>query len=222
MFKKIIRSRFNCTVILIITLLYLTFSIIDIFINPRSLQASYLKFASIVLCFALATNLYRKSGDKHDSKYVIVALFFTMIADIFLLFNLSHFAGVFIFCIVQLIYIKRYNCHAFKFALVTIMLLPFIILFRPLNPLHILAGCYAILILTTFYTTFKVKLPHFNLKCIRLGMLLFILCDVHVALYNLLSRSNPYHQIATVLMWTFYLPAQVLLAMSTYHARKSR
>jgi len=222
MLKKILRNRINFMIISAIVLLYVTFLTMDIFIQVRSLEASSLKFTSIVLCLLLAINLARNSGDKTDSKYVVVALFFTMIADIFLLFNLSHFAGVATFCVVQLIYIKRYHRKLFIFALIIATLIPPAIFFLPFEPLHVLAGAYAIFILTTFFATFKAKLPAFNLKCIRLGMLLFILCDLHVALYNQLSSSSSYYSVAAILMWVFYLPAQVLLTLSAYHQRKYR
>ncbi|MBR5755697.1 MAG: hypothetical protein IKX97_07780, partial [Erysipelotrichaceae bacterium] len=44
------------------------------------------------------------------------------------------------------------------------------------------------------------------------GLFLFVLCDVCVGLHNLLPAGKPY-DIATFLMWVFYLPSQVLISI---------
>jgi len=196
------------------------FIAIDIFFYARSFPANYLKFASIVLCFLLAVNLWRTSGNKSDSKFVVGALIFTMIADIFLLFNLNKIAGVISFCVVQLIYLKRYHNKSFIFGLtVAILAIPAAFLL-PFEPLLVVASAYALLILTTFVSTFRTKMPRFNLLCIHFGMLLFILCDVHVALYNQLPWRSDYYEISVIAIWIFYLPSQLLLALSAYYPRE--
>ena len=48
----------------------------------------------------------------------------------------------------------------------------------------------------------------------RLGMLLFIACDINVLLKNIIPRGNVLFTVSIVLMWAFYLPAQTLLALS--------
>jgi hypothetical protein len=54
-----------------------------------------------------------------------------------------------------------------------------------------------------------------------IGMFLFLLCDINVGLFNLSGYismpENLYHTIysfSSILMWTFYAPAQVLIALS--------
>ena len=221
MLKKILKNPINFAFVLIISILYVSFITIDIFFYARALPANYLKFASVVLCFLLAVNLYRTSSNKSDSRHVVGALIFTMIADIFLLFNLSHYAGVLSFSIVQLIYQKRHNIRFFIFGMIVATLTLPATFILPFEHLHIAAGAYAILILTTFVSTFWALLPRFNLGCIRLGMILFILCDIHVALYNQLPWGSNYYEISAVAIWIFYLPSQLLLALSAYHPRES-
>ncbi len=59
-----------------------------------------------------------------------------------------------------------------------------------------------------------------------IGMLLFLLCDINVGLYNLSGfiamPENAYHLIyavSSLLMWTFYAPAQVLIAISSRYSK---
>ena len=58
-------------------------------------------------------------------------------------------------------------------------------------------------------------------KMFLTGLVLFLLCDLNVMIYNLGSfinlSSNFYHMLQTssvVLMWAFYLPSQVLIVLS--------
>ena len=54
-----------------------------------------------------------------------------------------------------------------------------------------------------------------------IGLILFLLCDINVLLFNLSSYINVSSQMyavlqiaSTVLMWAFYLPSQVLIVLS--------
>lgn len=204
-----------------LVLLYVTFLAQDIFSAVNIIPAIYLKYASIMLCFLLAFSLYTKSSDKKDSKYVVLALLLTLIADIFLIFTSHYSAGVFFFCLVQLTYLKRHNTRFFMTGLQFIPVAALAYFFMPLDFLYIIAGLYGALILTCFISSFKTTLPKFNKMAIRIGLILFILCDIHVALFNLLPRSHNYFAIAAVAMWFFYLPSQVMLAFSAGHFKKT-
>ena len=202
-----------------IIILYAAFLSLDIFSLPRSIESRHFKYASIVLCFILAALLYQQSADKRDSRYVVLALTFTMLADIFLLFTNYKIIGIFFFCLMQLTYLKRYNIRFFYAGICFAGIAILVHLFLPIGPLYVIAGLYAILIVSCFLATFRTKLPKFNLYCVRMGMLLFILCDINVALYNQASASSNYYRFVTVAMWLFYLPAQFLLAMSAAYPR---
>jgi len=176
-----------------------------------------MKYASIILCFILAFAGYLMSANKKDSKYVLIALGFTLTADIFLLFTTDDFAGVFFFCLVQLTYLKRYNEKFLKFGLVAAVTFICAFFILPFDATYMISGLYALLIVSTFASTFTTKIPKINVKLAQFGMLLFILCDIHVALYNVLPRDHWYYQIVMVAMWFFYLPSQVLIALSASH-----
>ena len=217
--KQIVKHRLNAILIIGIVILYVAFLSLDIFSIPRSMASRYLKYTTIVLCFLLATSLYHQSSDKRDSQYVVIALLFTMLADIFLLFTSNQIAGVFFFCLVQLTYLKRYHTGFFKVGICLGGIAMIVHLLLPFQPLYVIAGLYAILIVSCFGSTFRTKLPKFNLYSVRIGMALFILCDIHVALFNQLSTSSNYYRFVTVAMWLFYLPSQLTLAISASHPK---
>lgn len=90
-----------------------------------------------------------------------------------------------------------------------------------------LAITYATLFLTTIAVTFLYfnqnkapKLPRFNKILIVLGLILFALCDINVMLYNLPRYlhvriiSIHVQDNINALIWIFYLPSQLLLAIS--------
>jgi len=212
--KQIFKNHQNTKLIIGIIILYITFLSIDIFSVFRLLSSAYLKYASIVLCFLLALTSYRKSNNKQDSKYVVIAFIFTLIADIFLLFTGNKIAGILFFCLVQLTYLKRNNRCFFKFGIYVSMIAIVIQLFAVFDSLYIIATLYAFLIVACAISTFKTDLPKFNLYCVKIGMILFILCDIHVALFNYSSPRFNYSHFASIAIWLFYLPAQFLLALS--------
>jgi len=216
--KQILKQPLYIGLMTGIAVLYVAFLSLDIFIlTSRSNLSLQLKYAAMVLCFLLALSLYGQSSNKKDSKFVVIALIFTLIADIFLLFTNYDFAGVFFFCLVQLTYLKRYNSRFFAFGLALTPIALLVYFLTSISALFIIAGLYAALILSCFVSTFHTLLPEFNRKCVRWGMVLFILCDIHVALFNRIPRNIAYFQVAAVAMWLFYLPSQLLLALSAHH-----
>ncbi|MDI9497192.1 MAG: hypothetical protein QM270_01735 [Bacillota bacterium] len=88
-----------------------------------------------------------------------------------------------------------------------------------------LATAYAVLLLTAVLYSWRTsgELPR-NASCHiagraeryawRAGMLLFLACDLNVLLFNLLPATSLLWRLASVLMWFFYLPSQLLLALA--------
>ena len=48
----------------------------------------------------------------------------------------------------------------------------------------------------------------------RLGIMLFLACDLNVLFFNVLPAGHVLVRAASVLMWFFYLPSQLLLALA--------
>ena len=76
------------------------------------------------------------------------------------------------------------------------------------------------LIISVTVSTFHAPQPRLNTLFSRIGMCLFLACDVNVAIFNALPAGLPTHTASIVLMWFFYLPAQTLLALSACKWRR--
>jgi hypothetical protein len=55
------------------------------------------------------------------------------------------------------------------------------------------------------------------------GLILFLLCDINVGLFNMIDVTNVNHRqlltvyhFSAIAMWMFYLPAQILIVLSKY------
>lgn len=197
--------------------LYLAILSFDFLSTPDYRWLSELKFTSILLCFLLAALLYQTSTNQKDSRFVVIGLFFTVIADVNLVLVNAHVLGVFFFCLVQLTYLRRLTMRYFWFSMIVVTTAILFAFFISSQTLYVLAALYAFLILSVTTATWRSKLPRFNKRCASWGMLLFILCDLHVALSNQLPASHGYSEMASDLIWLFYLPSQVLLAMSGWY-----
>ena len=220
--KHILKTQLYTIMIICIFALYLSFLTIDIYTIHNSTFSSILKYISILLCFILSLLFYQKSTNRKDSRLVCLALLCTLAADVFLLFGLNQIFGVFLFCIVQLIYLRRFSPRNFKIgAYISASIFLFLsickIISFSLPTLYIIAGLYAYLIIACTISTFFTPLPKFNRTCVQVGMILFMLCDLNVALFNTLPSNSGYYHIAAFSMWLFYLPSQLLLSISSHH-----
>lgn len=184
------------------SLLYLTFIIMD-YIDVNS---TCIKYLGIILCFVYS--VYSKKQCK------AVALFFTLVADLFLLVLLSNYElGVAMFIFAQLSYlyylgnIDKDDFHAFLVVRIIIVALGTIVLHLTSNIslLNELVLIYFSNLLINCINAFRTKE-----KLFALGLLLFVCCDICVGLFNT-GCDNP---LITILMWIFYLPSQVLMVLS--------
>lgn len=185
----------------------------------------YIKFAGIVLCFLLSILIGRDSHDSVDIKLLIGALFFTVAADYFLLFGKNLKLGVLFFCIVQSIYTIRHSRKTvltrFYYMVVSVILIiaiflaSFIHIYKADQILKAILFLYGgLLLISTFSairTTWFDGYPKNASTKIAAGLVLFMLCDINVALFN---TSNSFSNISGFLIWIFYFPSQVLLALS--------
>ena len=198
-------------------LLYAAFLVLDLSgILPA--VSTGLKFASIALV-ALA-GLTAVSSP--DGRIVAAALTLTAAADVFLLLLDAHYiTGVAVFISVQALYtIRLCRLSGSKSTL-------------HLTARVLLAGAACSLTLTRFsrlealaagyITWFFLNLAQSaalaaqtkNRRHARFaaGLALFFLCDLCVGVHNL--PQNALSGFADIAMWAFYLPGQVLIALST-------
>lgn len=222
----------QCIFLSIMTLLYVAFMFCDFF-DVLSRLSNILKFSSIVGCFfySMSHRLFQ-SSDK-ELLFINVGLFFTVISDIFLLFTDFYFCGVLSFCIVQMIYFCRimvwrqegYRKHIIIRCFATFACLCLLMVSQiELDWLLVITIFYFVNFVNNLILLFLTNKSKKHLTSYRLffyGMTLFFLCDLSVGIFNLSSYLPIRGYLmqclftgATFGMWGFYLPGQVLIALS--------
>lgn len=233
--------------VLYICFLYLDFSKNNSSISSVIKYTSILICLLFVL-FPVKEGLNWTNTTIHDSKDILLlrfALIFTFISDYFLLFTNKIIAGLLTFIIVQLLYLLRiFNwkldtslinrskqplyLYFFRNILITILvLMPICVFLRKprLDTIFIvvLAAFYFVSLLINLIDSIKIysKTRSVRAKMFAAGLLLFILCDINVGLFNLVYfiPINPFiytklYNISSIAMWLFYLPSQVLISLS--------
>lgn len=233
-----IKTRKSISILLvIIALLYITFLYMDIFHGELFMISNLLKLISVILCFSLSLLVRNQGLGIKDLTLLRLGLFITIIGDLFLLVLNSHYIlGIFLFSLVQTIYIVRYdiqniweNIKRSLIILFSLILIYGILNYgvREIDFLIIISLYYFITLLTSLMKSiraYKLKLyPNPNRFMIVLAMFLFLLCDLNVGLYNITKTTSFLPQygsllsnISSILIWLFYLPSQVLLSLSGY------
>jgi len=197
-----------------------------------------IKFLVVALCFVIALISYRYSYSKRDWAFLVVGMGFTVISDYFLVLRHNYPMGVFTFCFVHIAYILRVSINRekslmFVFAAIGSGVLFYgIFSFLPfLNTLVLVAGIYATLFVLDLIHHAKFcrhggenNLPKLNRYIMMLGLILFALCDIHVLIFNLPNHipSFPAELAARSenQIWLYYIPSQILLAISAVHWKK--
>ena len=194
--------------------LYAAFLTWDLTIGGRG--SNPIKYAGILLCLGYSLYLERRGG----SRLVPAALTLTALADVFLLLLDSHYAlGVGLFCLVQGLYLVRiFRSNGGKslwgLRIVLFLLAPLVLKrLGLLLPLNVLALFY----FSNFLCNALASLgcPGRNMRLFSLGLWLFLCCDLCVGLFQSPELASPaVGAFVQVGMWLFYLPAQVLIALS--------
>ena len=175
-----------------------------------------IKYAAILLCglFALLWAAFG-GGDR----LVAAAMLLTGGADTFLLeLNVHYEAGLLLFCGVQACYFLRLyrTCGRSLWGLRLLLLglslgaLCIVDLWEPLNLL-------ALLYFTGFVCNILLSrvCAGKEMKCFAVGLCLFLCCDLCVAAYQFPQMlPQAVFEFVRVGMWLFYLPGQVLIALS--------
>ena len=222
-----LKKVFLILVLLVELFLYTLFLYFDF--NDINIEISnWLKYVGIIICF-LASLIPIFSKNSAKSQYFIpFSLFFTLVSDYFLLINTDknlYIFGVVIFIIVQLsyfIYIEtlKKNKTSFLISLIFRIILSSILIIVlsiiRFDLLSIVSACYFVELLMNFITSLSlIKINKFFL-IFSIGLLLFIGCDISVGLTNLDLFEGHIKNLVSNLMWTFYLPSQVLISFSNY------
>lgn len=228
--------------VLIQICLYGVFLSLDL-ADGNVLLSARIKFSIILICFCYA--LFTKKGaDKGIIFCLRGAMLFTAISDLLILFLDYYFYGVLSFILVQQLYgirnsialsirdplkQNRYLRNAFilriSIQLITTGLLSFLLTLAGVKPdrLFFASVFYFICILTNVIFSVKAYFgkPCFGNLIFSVGMVLFLLCDINVGIFNMAgfvsvpeSVYGVLYAFSSILMWTFYAPSQVLIALS--------
>ncbi|WP_184088830.1 lysoplasmalogenase family protein [Anaerocolumna cellulosilytica] len=209
----------------------------------------WIKFIGILVCFlfvlsrdSLTTKNHRYVIEsKTDSCIMATALAFTVLSDYFILVRNIYIPGLITFIAVQILYLVRLSLwermdkkENKSIKKLLFLIYPNIILcLLILLLLHMSSIRFEpILVLSTFYfisiirNTIKavyaaLKKRHKAAVTFAGGMVLFLLCDINVGIFNLSDFVTlPYlifsklYEFSVIGMWLFYLPSQVLVALS--------
>lgn len=219
--------------ILYVFFLYMDFCNMKIFISSK-----YIKYLCILLCFLLSI-LFTKIPFINIVKYrdillLELALFITAIADLCLVILDFHILGVIFFSLVQITYCVRYTVKKVKITLINFFItFQFIVLLYAITSIFIekinvlipVSLFYTICLITSVIKAIKAwkndLYPSPNKYMVIFGMILFLLCDICVALSNLteiLPLTGDFiirmQKTSTLLIWFFYVPSQLILALS--------
>jgi hypothetical protein len=207
--KRAISLWLIAVFLLLECLLYAAFLSLDLM--GRGWQTIELKYAGILLCFLFALLCAFRGGDK----LVAPALALTAVADWFLLVRNDHLAlGVAVFLCVQTVYLIRLRLWGAPQALwlrAGLALLAGVTLYllKMATPLNLLAGLYFSQLLSNTLLAWTCR--H---KLFAVGLTLFVCCDICVGLFNSGLPIPALYGFISVGMWLFYLPSQVLIALS--------
>jgi hypothetical protein len=159
------------------------------------------------------------SPRKRDARLQVITFAFTLVADYFLLFTDDFALGVIIFWGAHLTAILRYR-RQWRMAGVILVCIGMVscLMLAALGMggavLYVASGVYTVLIVSVTVAAFMYEQGRFGDVCSRLGMILFLCCDVNLAIFNTTQVGTVLNDISAPLMWTFYLPAQILLSLS--------
>ena len=204
--------------------LYAAFLALDL-LSPGSGWDVPLKYLSVWLCFLFVL----ANGRETDGHLMAAALAFTLLADLFLLvLDRWYPAGVAAFCGAQALYLVRMarlrpEGLPLRLVLRGCAAAAALVLVWHLGALDGLTAL-SLLYFSQLACNAMESLSLPALRGFSLGLLLFLCCDVCVGLRNLSawfpSAAGPLLDFARVGMWLFYLPSQVLIALSVNQQRK--
>lgn len=208
-------------VVFVLTELYLFFTSQFGF----TMEVDKVHYICVLLCFVYAFGcVFAKKQGKRDSQYILLGLFFTCIADFFLILRNSLYeAGITAFFFAQCCYFiyltvqwnQEKRTHSFKLRIIIAGILSIAVMVkaRQFSMFALVVTLYGVF----FIGNVKAAVMEFRKhKLYTVGLVLFILCDICVGVSNLemAGIQNPLKYVFFELVWCFYIPSQVCIALS--------
>lgn len=213
--------------------LFIAFLYADIFLISNGNEVSiYIKYSTIILCFIITLLIGKDGFNSRDTLLVQLARILTVIADYFLLIKDDFKLGILCFCAVQIIYIIRHSLmekQVYKNAVFLFIASLFAIVSSKIIKISnfdgelLFIGCiYAAFLLTSVYCGVRAlkssNYPKNSALLICIGLILFLFCDLNVALFNIVQYIgyDKYTLLTVFLIWLFYFPSQLMLSLSGF------
>jgi hypothetical protein len=235
-FNKLITK----VIVSIILLLYIFFLYMDFYNVKFFIASAYIKYLCILLCFLLSILSTKKPligteiVNHRDIVLLRLGMFITVIADLCLVIFNFYILGVVFFSLVQITYCVRYTTKRLNVILTNFFIVFIGIAFlywiaslfvEEINMLLPISLFYFICLLTSVSKAIKSSKNNLYTSptkyMIILGMILFLLCDICVGLSNITVNAPlsgyfmiRFREIICFLIWFFYIPSQLLLALS--------
>lgn len=223
--------------LIIEAIFYTLYLALDLRFRHTLILSDIFKYAGIIVCFLYTCQLSLKHPPaKGKAMYLVWCAFLVLFSDYCLLFTHHYLPGILIFAVVQCLYFM-YQAGPRKLPLFFIEALliavPAAILLAFIWGLHSFliypAAFYMALLMINVAHAFSQwhQDPCRQHLYFAVGLLLYGLCDLNVGLMNapgFFSDATPaalhvlaapaVQEMTTYAMWLFYLPAQVLIALS--------
>ncbi|BCN31697.1 hypothetical protein [Anaeromicropila herbilytica] len=219
------------------SIIYIRFLYLDISRNENYDLIAYIKYSGIVLCVIFQFLYYWKQ--KNDTIILRFAILGTAFADYFLVIAEDNTPGVLMFMIVQLLYMvritnidrtKENKIRVLSFRYIMILLntsvISMILLYFKVyvDFLFMITCIYFQSLVVNVVCAVKITVKNKKVTSNRIfaiGMVLFLLCDINVGLFNLSQYMTlqdgiylAIYNISSIAMWLFYLPSQVMISIS--------
>lgn len=202
---------------------------------PPALRAAFLSAEGVIYALFLALDLTGRGGRSVPLKYagILLCLAFSLLgadrlvplalaltagADWFLLVRNDHYLlGIALFLAVQTVYLLRLRragadgAWPLRSAL-ALALGAGVYALHMASAVNLAAALYFSQLMSNTLLAWTLKGA--RRRAFALGLTLFVGCDVCVGLFNVLPPGSPPYLAASVGMWLFYLPSQVLIALS--------
>lgn len=202
---------------------------------PPALRAAFLSAEGVIYALFLALDLTGRGGQSVPLKYagILLCLAFSLLgadrlvplalaltagADWFLLVrNDRYLLGIALFLAVQTVYLLRLrragadSAWPLRSAL-ALALGAGVYALHMASAVNLAAALYFSQLMSNTLLAWTLKGA--RRRAFALGLTLFVGCDVCVGLFNVLPPGSPPYLAASVGMWLFYLPSQVLIALS--------
>lgn len=181
-----------------------------------------LTLVKVFSCIGIGLNILFAYLRSPKDYLLQIALAFTLLSDVLIAVNMSAFLCVFAFVFAQFFHFSRLaklEAKAFLWFLAALTVTVYLASLLGIEPIFAIGAFYACLLggnLVLSVSWYR-KARTFPALCAMLGFVLFVLCDICVALSYFSRIGAIPSEIARgvdYVSWIFYYPSQIFIALS--------